>query len=230
VAGLYLDPECTGAPPIELFQVGDAYFVKDGNHRVSVASQLGLTDIEAYVWQYPERVVGLAGTGDLEAVRLETECQAFLAQTHLDEIALADTIRLTVPGGFEIMRGQILYYQYVLGQIDGQEMSYVEAARAWHRLIYQALIQVVEEVGLPALWPERTSADLFIWLFRYQRELETRSQKRVLMVEAATALEREHRPFGPRCLWRLHRCWLRRMGRLKLPEILAPSFPTGLNV
>src|SRR3954454_14714017 len=26
-----------GTPPVELYQVGDAYFVRDGNHRVSVA-------------------------------------------------------------------------------------------------------------------------------------------------------------------------------------------------
>jgi hypothetical protein len=227
VARLYLDPECTGAPPIELFQVGDAYFVKDGNHRVSVANQLGLTDIEAYVWQYPELVVGLAGTGNLEAVLLETERHAFLAQTHLDEIALADTMRLTVPGGFEIMRGQIVYYQYILSQIDGQEISYTEAARAWYRLIFQSLIQVVEEAGLPALWPERTPADLSIWLIRHQRELAAQSQKRVLMTEAATDLERGYRPHVPLCLWRLYRCWLRRTGRLKLPEIIAPAFPTG---
>jgi hypothetical protein len=40
----------TGLPPIELYKVGDAYFVKDGNHRVSVARQFGATEIEAYVW------------------------------------------------------------------------------------------------------------------------------------------------------------------------------------
>jgi hypothetical protein len=225
VAGLYLDPAQTGAPPIELFQVGDAYFVKDGNHRVSVANQLGLTDIEAYVWQYPDLVVGLANTNDLEAVLLETERHAFLAQTQLDEIALNNTIRLTVPGGFEIMRGQIVYYQYILSQIDEQEISYAEAARTWYKLLYRSFIQVIEEAGLPVLWPELTSADLYIWLIRHHRELEAQSQKRVLMAEAATALEREHRPHGPLGLWRLHRYWLRRMGRLKLPEIIMPAFP-----
>src|SRR5512147_2510047 len=29
-----------GVPPIELYKVGDVYFVRDGNHRVSVARQL----------------------------------------------------------------------------------------------------------------------------------------------------------------------------------------------
>jgi hypothetical protein len=39
-----------GLPPVELYQVGDAYFVRDGNHRVSVARVQGAPSIEAYVW------------------------------------------------------------------------------------------------------------------------------------------------------------------------------------
>jgi len=32
-----------------VYQIGDIYFVKDGNHRVSVARANGFKDIEAYV-------------------------------------------------------------------------------------------------------------------------------------------------------------------------------------
>jgi hypothetical protein len=41
-----------GLPPIEVYQVGDAYFVVDGHHRVSVAWQDGQKTIEAYVWEF----------------------------------------------------------------------------------------------------------------------------------------------------------------------------------
>jgi hypothetical protein len=42
-------------PPVELVQVGDFYFVRDGHHRISVARALGQLDIEAEVtvWQVP---------------------------------------------------------------------------------------------------------------------------------------------------------------------------------
>jgi hypothetical protein len=42
-----------GLPPVELVQVGDVYFVRDGHHRISVARALGHRDIEAkvMVWQ-----------------------------------------------------------------------------------------------------------------------------------------------------------------------------------
>ena len=36
-------------PPVELVQVGDAYYVRDGHHRVSVARHLGQKEIEAEV-------------------------------------------------------------------------------------------------------------------------------------------------------------------------------------
>ena len=41
-----------GFPPIEVYQVGEVYFVRDGNHRVSVARLNGAKTIEAYVIEY----------------------------------------------------------------------------------------------------------------------------------------------------------------------------------
>jgi hypothetical protein len=40
-------------PPVNLVQVGDSYYVRDGNHRISVARALGEAAIEAEVtiWQ-----------------------------------------------------------------------------------------------------------------------------------------------------------------------------------
>ncbi len=45
-----------GLPPIELYRVGDLYFVRDGNHRVSVARQLGAKTIQAYVTELPSSI------------------------------------------------------------------------------------------------------------------------------------------------------------------------------
>lgn len=36
-------------PPVELIQVGDEYFVRDGHHRVSVAAAAGQAEIEARI-------------------------------------------------------------------------------------------------------------------------------------------------------------------------------------
>jgi hypothetical protein len=39
----------TGLPPISVYRAGDRHFVRDGHHRVSVASALGAITIEADV-------------------------------------------------------------------------------------------------------------------------------------------------------------------------------------
>ena len=41
----------SGVPPIEVYQIGQAYFVRDGNHRVSVASMAGDEFILADVYE-----------------------------------------------------------------------------------------------------------------------------------------------------------------------------------
>ena len=66
IATLYLDPLSGGVPPIDLYKVGDSYFVKDGNHRVSVARQLEITDIEAYVYEYPGPVEGIGADANID--------------------------------------------------------------------------------------------------------------------------------------------------------------------
>ena len=45
-----------GLPPIEVYQIGQVYFVLDGNHRVSVARQLGSSHIQAYVTEVETKV------------------------------------------------------------------------------------------------------------------------------------------------------------------------------
>jgi len=45
-------------PPVELIQVGDRYFVRDGHHRISVARSFGeqAIDAEVTVWEDEERL------------------------------------------------------------------------------------------------------------------------------------------------------------------------------
>lgn len=42
-----------GFPPIDVYKIDQVYFVQDGNHRVSVARELGWETIQAYVTELP---------------------------------------------------------------------------------------------------------------------------------------------------------------------------------
>ncbi len=48
-----------GLPPVELIQIGEVYFVRDGHHRISAAAALGQQEIDAVVtvWQVAEPVL-----------------------------------------------------------------------------------------------------------------------------------------------------------------------------
>jgi hypothetical protein len=41
-----------GCLPIQLYQVGERYFISDGHHRVSVARASGASTIHAEIWQF----------------------------------------------------------------------------------------------------------------------------------------------------------------------------------
>jgi hypothetical protein len=50
---VYINLEREGWPPILVHKVGENYYVEDGHHRVSIAQAMGMTFIQARVWEYP---------------------------------------------------------------------------------------------------------------------------------------------------------------------------------
>jgi hypothetical protein len=76
----------SGLPPIEVYKIGDVYFVKDGNHRVSVARQMGNSSIQAYVTELKTRVK-LSKDIKPDELIIKAEYLEFLEKTRLDQIA-----------------------------------------------------------------------------------------------------------------------------------------------
>ena len=201
IATLYLDPASPGVPPIEVYKVGTSYFVKDGNHRVSVARQLEMEDIEAYVWEHPEPVTGLGTRGgadvDVDALLLEVERREFLERTHLDTLRPEADLRLTAPGGYPVLLHEIDAYQQALSQIDGQPVPYTEAVTNWYDFLYETTTQAIAESDVLRLFPERTSADFYVWIKAYHHQLEVRYGRRVMLHDAARDFGKHTRPSLP---------------------------------
>jgi hypothetical protein len=209
IAALYLDPSSRGLPPIEVYQVGDGYFVSDGNHRVSVARQLGLKEIEAHVWQYLQPVTGLAPGVDVDALLIEAERREFLAKTHLDELRPGHNLRLTAPGGYPEMFSQIAHYQHVLSVIDETDISYGQAVTAWYDMIYKSTVLLIENAGVLNIFPKRTAADFFIWAGQHHRELEEKYGQPVLMADAVKDIRKQKRSPALVRFWRSLWGWLK---------------------
>ncbi|HEY86185.1 MAG TPA: hypothetical protein G4N96_13860 [Chloroflexi bacterium] len=162
-----------GLPPIQLYQVGGAYFVRDGNHRVSVARAQNAPAIEAYVWEYPS-LVPLDPKDNLDTLLIKQGYVEFLEATRLDKLRPEQDIQLTAPGRYWDLQAHINAHAHFLGQERGCEISREEAVTSWYDNAYQPIIRAIERAGILKQFPKRTEADLYIWISRWQLELSQR--------------------------------------------------------
>jgi hypothetical protein len=160
-----------GWPPVELYQVGDVYFVKDGHHRVSVARQLNIPSVEAHVWEFPAAAT-ITPEDSFDEVLIRLEEGRFLEQTGLRERYPAHNLPFTAPCRYDELLAQIEDLRQKLAEIDGYEKPYEEAVEDWYELIYLPTIQIIHDSGLLAEFPGRTEADLFVWLSMHRHRLE----------------------------------------------------------
>ncbi|NLF14528.1 MAG: hypothetical protein GX597_22290 [Anaerolineaceae bacterium] len=194
-------------PPVELYRVGEIFFVRDGNHRVSVARQLGRRTIKAHVWEY-DTLVPLRPDSDVDETLSRLARDGFLEQTHIDRLRPALDIQLTQAGGYEDLLCEIKAYQHILSDVDQRELSLEEAAAIWCDIRYEPIVQIMRERQILGEFPRRTEADLYLWLSRNREELEAQAARPVLMGEAAEDLARRYgdQIFSTRRL----RLWARR--------------------
>jgi len=181
-----------GLPPVELFLVGDVYFVRDGNHRVSIARTQGAPTIEAYVWEYPSRVP-LGPDVDPDDLFIKQGYVEFLEQTHLDKLRPAQNIEPIAPGGYRELLEHIAVHRYFMDRERGGEMSYEEAVVSWYDNVYCPVVEAIRAHSVLQRFPGRTEADLYIWVSRYQYEL-SRRYGRSVSAEVAVDAWAERRP------------------------------------
>jgi hypothetical protein len=196
-------------PPVELYKVGDVYFVRDGNHRISVARRHGAKYIDAYVIEVPSRVK-LDPDIDTERLLVEQEHLQFLERTQLDKILGID-IKLTAPGAYDALQRHIEGHQYFLAKERGAPVSFEEAAKSWYENVYLPTVRVIEQTGILERFPGRTAGDLYIWVLEHHYYLRERYGEGVSLADAAQSFASR---FG-RKPWHKLRDWFwRQLARL----------------
>ncbi len=210
-----------GWPPVELYQVGNIYFVKDGNHRVSVARQLGLPTIEAHVLTYPDEITIEPGD-HLDEIFIQLGEQVFMAKTGLADRFPDHNIRFTSPGRYTELTAQIHNLRQILEQIDGEPMAWETAVDAWYEMVYLPTIQIIRDSTLLNDFPGRTEADLFVWLSQHRERLRERYGPYENLANLAQFLADEYRETG---LPRLTRQVRRLLGDKTLPPLQEAAPP-----
>ncbi|WP_420641536.1 universal stress protein [Candidatus Leptofilum sp.] len=159
-----------GLPPIEVYQIGDVYFVRDGNHRVSVARELGATHIEAYV-TLVKTAVPLESDLQPDDLIIKERYANFLERTRLDDTFPDLDLSMSVAGNYRVLEQQIGVHQHWVKEHKNEDISYAEAAVRWYKYIYWPVIQMIRERGMMRDFPDRTETDLYVWIDKHRHEL-----------------------------------------------------------
>lgn len=166
-----LSDNLAGWPPIEVYQVGEVYFVLDGNHRVSIARQEGWEKIEARVIEV-KTSISLTPDVSPDDLIIKAEYAEFLDETELLRLRPDANLSVSVPGQYEKLREYIQVHRYYMGLDFQRDISYTEALAHWYDTEYLPLVTVIRERGLLRWFPERTETDLYLWVSEHRAALQ----------------------------------------------------------
>jgi hypothetical protein len=155
-------------PPIQLYEIGGVYFVRDGNHRVSVAKSQGVEYIDAEVTSLATMVrINPSMTEDeLKVSLLEYEKNIFYIKTGFAMLQDKD-LNFSSPGSYDIIYNHILVHKYFLNQDREDEIPFSDAMVSWYHNVYSPVIKIIQEQWILAGFPGKTPGDLYIWIVKY---------------------------------------------------------------
>ena len=154
-------------PAVRLYKIGDAYFVEDGNHRISVAREMGTEFIDAEIIEFNTNVK-ITKDINLKELILKSEYSDFLLKTELDKHRLFSNIEFSRPGRYNVLLKHIAVHRYYKGQDEQREISFPEAAFSWYINLYIPMIEIFQRHQILKKFPRRTEADLYLWITNHR--------------------------------------------------------------
>ena len=154
---------------MELYKIGDIYFVKDGNHRVSVARERGQIFIDAFVTEI-DTPVRLSPDVTMDDLEMKRENAVFLQKSGLAAQRPEADIEFTVSDLITVALHYIEQHRWYLGE-QKKEVSFEDAAASWYDLIYQPLAEQIRSHDLLDEFKGSSEADICLWILTYQNYL-----------------------------------------------------------
>ena len=152
-------------PPIDVYRVGDGYYVIDGHHRVSVARSLGRPTITARVIDVKTRAP-LGTDIDATALLRAAEYAHFLEATQLDKVRPEARLECSRLGRYDELLKHILGHQYFLGLEQGRPVPLPEAAASWYDTVYRPVADIIRRHKVLEHLPGWTEADAYVEITR----------------------------------------------------------------
>ena len=156
-------------PAIQLYEIGGVYFVRDGNHRVSVAKAQGVEFIDAEVISLTSEITLKPGmtTDQLREALIEYEKNVFYEKTNFGEITGDMTLNFSTPGRYDVVYNHILVHKYFLNESKPEEIPFSDALFSWYNNVYSPTMAIIQEQWLLGNFPGRTRGDLYVWIIKH---------------------------------------------------------------
>lgn len=153
-------------PPVDLYKIGEIYFVKDGNHRVSVAREWGQEYIDAFVTEID---VPVPLTTDIQINDLEKmyEQANFLEKTGFYKSHPQEFFETNWSDQYDKLLDHISFHRWALGQKRDVEISFEYAANSWYETIYLPLVEAIRKQKITKDFSNHTETDLYLWITKY---------------------------------------------------------------
>lgn len=180
-------------PPITLYEIGGLYFVRDGNHRVSVARSKGIENIDAEVISLQSEIKLKPSTskkGILKQV-IQYEKRVFYSQTNFGDITDCWNIDFSTPGQYDVLYQHILIHKYYINQNQTEEISMQEAIISWYEKVYLPVVQAIKKQKLLRKFKNRTLSDMYVWLIRYWDEVKQKFGQDIGIDSAASEFSKK---------------------------------------
>jgi len=171
-------------PPVSLYKIRDAYFVRDGNHRVSVARQLGAEMIDAEVIELRSRVpVDSALTARNLLHKLEQ--RKLLERLPFDRVLPEIRLDLSDVADYRRLATYIEAHGFRISQLWRRYVSPEEVLRDWYEYQYAPISEMIREDRILDAFPGRTELDLYLWIFNHRERLALEARDEAIPPEAA---------------------------------------------
>ncbi len=190
-------------PPIKVYEIAGLYFVRDGNHRVSVAKARGTEFIDAEVVSLQSEIK-LRKADSLKEIQkqiINYEKRVFYSETNFGDITDYWCLDFSRTGRYDVIYNHILTHKYYMNQNRTTEVSMEEAIKSWFYNVYFPLVSIIREKFILRDFPGRTLGDLYVWTVRYWDDLKQKFGDSVPMDQAVTGFKKQYKiPFTKRIL------------------------------
>ena len=200
-------------PPIKVYELSGVYFVRDGNHRVSVAKSRGTEFIDAEVVSLQSEIKLKNPNNMADIVRqiVNYEKRVFYSETGFGDITDYWCLDFSTPGRYDVIFNHILTHKYYINQNKEEEVTMEEAILSWFNTVYLPLVTSIRKKHILHNFPKRTLADLYVWIVRYWDDLKQKFGDEIPIDEAVVDFDKKYKiPFYKRIVNGVKRIILRK--------------------